>query len=59
MMRAARCDFCGTLFPPSQVVLYWVHAYTLDDGQEVVTTGIYCGSPCAEWSDSRVGASRG
>jgi hypothetical protein len=59
MSRYARCDYCGRLFPPQQVVLFWVHIITLDNGEdEVVTTGIHCGEPCAEWSDSRAGASR-
>jgi hypothetical protein len=59
MSRYARCDYCGRLFPPQRVVLFWVHVYTLGNGEdEVVTTGIYCGEPCAEWSDSRAGASR-
>jgi hypothetical protein len=57
--RVARCDYCGTLFPLRSVVLYWVHAYDLDDGQEVCTTGIYCSEPCGAWSVSRSGASRG
>jgi hypothetical protein len=59
MSRVARCDYCGTLFPATAVVLYWVHLYDLDDGRELVTTGIYCSEPCGEWSASRAGASRG
>jgi hypothetical protein len=55
----ARCDYCATLFPPQQVVLYWVHTYTLDDGRGVVTTGVYCSEPCGQMSTSRVGTSRG
>jgi hypothetical protein len=59
-MRVARCDYCGTRFPVRQVVLYWVHVETLEDGEsEVCTTGIYCSEPCGEWSASRAGASRG
>ena len=57
--RFARCDYCGQLFPIKQVVLYWVHVDTLDDGREICTTGIYCGEPCGEWATSRVGTSRG
>jgi hypothetical protein len=57
--RVARCDYCGTLFPLSKVVLYWVHVYNLEDGREQCTTGLYCSEPCGEWSESRVGASRG
>lgn len=57
--RYARCDYCGTIFPTRQVTLYWVHVETLDDGREMVTTGIYCSEPCGEWSASRAGASRG
>jgi hypothetical protein len=59
----ARCDYCGNLFPTRDVVLYWVHVETLDDGTEdgteVVTTGIYCSEPCGEWSSSRAGTARG
>jgi hypothetical protein len=58
--RLARCDYCGELFPIDKVVLYWVHTYTLEDGEtEVCTTGIYCGDPCGDWSTSRAGTSRG
>ncbi len=56
-MRLARCDYCGGLFPLRQVVLYWVHVETMDDGEsEVCTTGIYCSEPCGEWSAARVGS---
>jgi hypothetical protein len=58
----ARCDYCGQLFPAAQVLLYWVHVETQDDGGdgvEVVTTGIYCSEPCGEWSSSRAGTARG
>ena len=59
-MRVARCDYCGNLFPLKQVVLYWAHVETLEDGEsERCTTGIYCSEPCGEWSSGRVGASRG
>jgi hypothetical protein len=58
-MRVARCDYCGTLFPLRQVVLYWAHVETLADGEsERCTTGIYCSEPCGQWSASRAGASR-
>ena len=42
MARVARCDYCGNLFPLNQVVLYWAHVETLEDGEsERCTTGIY------------------
>jgi hypothetical protein len=59
----ARCDYCGQLFPCKDVLLYWVHVETLDDGTddgiEVKTTGIYCSEPCGQWSTSRAGTVRG
>jgi hypothetical protein len=59
MTRVARCDYCGNLFPLNQVILYWAHVETLEDGEsERCTTGIYCSEPCGEWSASRAGASR-
>ncbi len=57
--RVARCDYCGCLFPIRRALLYWVHVETLEEGQEVCTTGIFCSEPCGEWSASRSGASRG
>ncbi len=55
----ARCDYCGGLFPIPELVIYWRHAETLDDGTEVKTTGIYCGDHCGELSSSRAGTVRG
>jgi hypothetical protein len=57
--RVFRCDYCGTLTPLGQVTLYWVHAYTLDDGKELVTSGLYCCDPCGDMATSRAGTSRG
>lgn len=58
-MRVARCDYCGTMFPIQRATIYWAHAYDLENGDEMCTTGIYCGEPCGEYATARGGASRG
>ena len=57
--RCARCDYCGQLFPISQVCLYWKHVETLEDGRGRFATGIYCSEPCGEWHAGWVGTSYG
>src|SRR5215218_2431441 len=60
MTRMFRCDYCGSLVPANRVELYFVHAYDLEDPEdELVTTGIYCGEPCAASSAGRAGSNRG
>jgi hypothetical protein len=58
-LRFARCDYCGAIFPCGRTVLYWVNTDTLDDGREIVTTGIYCSEWCGESNAGRAGTSRG
>jgi hypothetical protein len=57
---AARCDYCGTEFSlDKQVQLRWAYTYMTEAGKGLHTTGIYCSEPCASWSASRTGSSRG
>ena len=56
---SARCDYCGRLFSPRKVAMYWQHTYSSAEGAGVFTTGIFCSEPCAEWSANRAGSSRG
>lgn len=54
-----RCHWCGEIFPVKKAVTYWVHAETLDDGRELVTTGVYCGMPCGQAMEQSYRAGEG
>jgi hypothetical protein len=56
----SRCDYCGTEFSlDKRVQLRWAYTYMTEAGKGLHTTGIFCSEPCARWSDSRSGSTRG
>ncbi len=54
-----RCDYCGELTPVARCKLYWVVIESLPGDSDVVTSGLFCSDPCAQWHSSRAGTARG
>lgn len=59
MADVFRCDYCSTLAPIRDAIIYWAQGDLLDDDQQTWLPAVYCSPYCGRTATASSGSGRG